>query len=224
MYALPFASAYFLPRSVLPENAEVLTRLPGFRTKTIILNLLGVVVLMLHTSGMFGVHAQLLARPRESPSRRGKPEAASLREDVLRYQHLRSRLERYLGFSATLIGLSLLNVGALRDLLNEAASPQPELLPADLVIAYGIYFTGLLAIIYLPAHKSLKELGQSLAERLVQHSLDVDADWKQSFAEQQTASAYLGLQSSALQELQQALTVLAPILASISSLVLGLGG
>jgi hypothetical protein len=67
-------------------------------------------------------------------------------------------------------------------------------------------------------------LGQGLAERLVRQSLDVDADWKQSFEEQRTASTYLGLQGSALQELQQGLTVLAPLLASISSLVLGSGG
>jgi hypothetical protein len=224
MYLLPFASSYYLPGSVLPANAEVLTRLPDFRTKTIILNILGVVVLTLHTAGMFSVHAQLLTRPRESSAGREKPEAASLREEVLRYQYFRSRLERYLGFSATLTGISLLNVGALRDLLNEASPGPAELLPAGIVMAYGIYFTGMLAIIYLPAHRTLKELGQGLAERLVRQSLDVDADWKQSFEEQRTASTYLGLQGSALQELQQGLTVLAPLLASISALVLGSGG
>jgi hypothetical protein len=112
MYLLPFASAYFFPQ-VFPENVESLTHLRDFHTKLLVLHLLGVGALTLHTSGIFGVQAQLLGRPWERSSRREKPEAASLREDVLRYQQLRSWLKRYLGFTATIASTTLLSLGAL---------------------------------------------------------------------------------------------------------------
>jgi hypothetical protein len=46
-------------------------------------------------------------------------------------------------------------------------------------------------------------------------------DWSQ---EQQAIRTWLGLQSTALQDFQQGLSVLAPLLASLSALALGAGG
>jgi hypothetical protein len=66
-------------------------------------------------------------------------------------------------------------------------------------------------------------VGQALAERLVWQSLGVNPTWKHRLEEQQAISIQLGLQGSALQDLQQGLAVLAPFLASISSLTLDLG-
>jgi hypothetical protein len=45
--------------------------------------------------------------------------------------------------------------------------------------------------------------------------------WKEWFDELQAVRAWLGLRDSALQELQQGLAVLAPLLASLSTLILG---
>jgi hypothetical protein len=79
----------------------------------------------------------------------------------------------------------------------------------------------LLAIIYLPIRKTLNEVGQSLAEGLVRPSLGTRISWKQWGEEQKAVRTYLGLQGSGLQDLQQGLSVLAPLLASLSSLVFG---
>jgi hypothetical protein len=91
-------------------------------------------------------------------------------------------------------------------------------------MVFGIYYTWVLAIIYLPIRKSLTEVGQVLAEGLVRQSLVGRVTWKQWFEEQQAVRTYLGLHGSALQDIQQGLSVLAPLLASISSLALGSQG
>lgn len=220
---LPYLTAPSLVSGLL-ERAQELISLPDFFTKFLVMNLLGVAVVTLLIAGMFAVHLQLVGQLRQSPSRQEEPEAERVAEEVRRYQQLRSRLELFRGLTAANIGIVILNSGAIRNLLNESAPGQPELLPAGSVVVFGIYYTWVLAIIYLPIRKSLTEVGQVLAERLVRQSLVGRVTWKQWFEEQQVVRTYLGLHGSALQDIQQGLSVLAPLLASISSLALGSQG
>jgi hypothetical protein len=220
---LPLFTSQSVASAILGHAAD-LVPLPNFPTKLVILELLRDAVVILLTAGMFGVHRQLSGQLRQSPSPREEPEAERLAEDVRRYQQLRSRLERFLGFSAANIGVLILSTGALRNLLNETAPGPPEIIPAGSVVAFGAYYTWLLAIIYLPIRKTLNDVGQALAEGLVRHSLVTRITWKQWGEEQKAVRTYLGLQGSGLQDLQQGLSVLAPLLASISSLVLGSQG
>ncbi len=81
-----------------------------------------------------------------------------------------------------------------------------------------------MASIYLPIRKTLVDVGESLSERLIQHSPGPRAPWKERSEAQQATHTYLRLQESALQELQQGLSVLAPLLAGISSRILSPGG
>lgn len=113
-----------------------------------------------------------------------------------------------------------MSIGAFRNLLNAAATTQAEVIPAAAGMSFGIYFTGLLASLYLPASKTLADVGEALVNRLVRQSIGTHATWKQWSDEQQAVRTYLGLQGSALQELQQGLALLAPLLASISTLML----
>jgi hypothetical protein len=216
----PFFSSQSLMLRFL-ERADELMSLPGFRTKFIVLNILGFVSVWLLASGIFVIHLRLRDRFQQRLPLLEQAGAEHLAEDVRWYQQHRARLERLLGFLAAAIGAVILNTGALRMLLKEAAPGQPELLPASAVMALGAYYTWLLAIIYLPIRKSLNDVGQALAESLVRQSLGGHVTWKQWFEERQAVRTYLGLQGSALQDLQQGLSLLAPLLASISSLAFG---
>jgi len=221
--ALPFVGQYLFQQT-WPVSEGVLRLVPDFPRKMLVLGSLFSAVTALHASGMFGVHVQLLGLLREPPAHGQAPATDSLEEDVLRYQRLQAQLKRFLSFSAAIIATSLLSIGAFRGMVNATAPSRPEAMPAALVMTFGLYFTGLLASIYLPARRTLTLVGQVLAERLGGPSLRACTSWRDFSQEQQALHAWLGLQTTALQDLQQAVTVLAPLLASLSTLVLGLGG
>ena len=227
MFLSPFVIPFLVAQShgvAILRRAEALISVPGFPTKILILNLLGLAVVLMQTWGMFGVHLQLDVQFRQSPQPLEEPQAERLAGDVERYQQLRSRLDRLLGLCSANIGLSILITGALSSLLSEVAPGPPGLLPAGSVVVFGVYYTWLLAIIYLPIRKTLNDVGGTLAEELVRQSVVSRVSWRQWFEERQAIRTWLGLQGSALQDLQQGLSVLAPLLAGISSLTFGSGG
>ncbi|WP_163990144.1 hypothetical protein [Pyxidicoccus caerfyrddinensis] len=196
----------------------------AFNARVHILTLFGMAVLALHALGVFCVHVQLLRLSPASPSQEREPEAGDLDDAVPRYLRLRAQLRLLLGLAALNIGTSMLSIGISRNLLNEAFPSRPELFPAAPVVGFGIYYTGLIASVYVPIRKTLRNVGEALAERLVRQSLGPHAPWKAWSEELQAARAYLGMQESAFQELQQGLAVLAPLLGGLSSLLLSPGG
>ncbi|MCY1078895.1 hypothetical protein [Archangium lansingense] len=223
MIALPFVAQFITWRVAPSVDTTGLASMAEFRTKTLIMSIIGAAVGALHASSLFCVHVQLLGQLRESPPHGKQVEAGDLDEDVLRYQRFRSRLRRFLDLAAFNIGISILSVGILRNLLNEAFPARPELFPATAVLGYGFYFTALIASVYLPIRKTLADVGEALSDRLIRQTLGTRATWKERSQEQQAARTYLGLQESTFQELQQGLSVLSPLLASLSSLALGTG-
>ena len=87
------------------------------------------------------------------------PNNAELEDEVLRYQRLRAQLKRCLGFAGACISVMLLSVGAFHNLLNQAVPSQPDVFSATGAMGFGVYFTGFLALVYLPAAKTLSEAG-----------------------------------------------------------------
>ncbi|MFY0563515.1 hypothetical protein ACN28E_06685 [Archangium lansingense] len=222
MSSFPFMVQLITQRWALPAGMEAVLHMPHLRAKLLLLGMLSAVVTTLHTAGILSVHIQLLAYPREPTARGGEPAAAGLDEEVLRYQRLRTRLERFLVFSAVTIGTTTLSLGAFRDLLTELIPS--EVFEPSRVLGYGVYYTGLLASVYLPTRKTLTDVGEALAARFVGPSPAAGTSWKDWSQEQGAVRTWLGLQSSTLQDFQQGLSVLAPLLASLSALALGGGG
>lgn len=211
-------------RWLLPADLGALLQVPHLHAKFFILGMSTAVFATLHTAGMLSAHVQLLAYPWEPVSRGEESVAEGLDAELLRYQRLRSRLERLLLFSAVTLGTATLSLGAFRNLLNELAPSQAGVLEPSRVLGFGVYYTGILASVYLPTRKTLMDVGEVLAARFVGETPAVGMSWKDWSQEQQAVRAWLGLQSTALQDFQQGLSVLAPLLASLSSLALGAGG
>lgn len=221
MAALPALAQFISHQPLLPVDADAVTGIPQVHTKILVLNLSGSAVGVLLACGIVGVHVQLIGHLPRCQARAGETGAEGLDQDVQRFQRLRAQLKRFLGFAAVIISSSLLCIGAFRNVFN-AIRPQPtEVIPVTMGMGTGVYFTGLLASLYLPASKTLAEAGQALADRLVRQSVGTQITWKQWSDEQQAVRTYLGLQASPVQELQQAITLLAPLIASISTLILG---
>lgn len=223
LHALPLISQYYAWKEEPLVYAAILRLVSHALTKTILMNLLGLMTAALLTLGMASAAVQLLVRRSEYRRREEQHPSENLDEDVRWYQECRSRLRWFLNLTAVVIGTSLLGVGAIRNLLNLSSPTPAEMFPIVPVMGYGVYYSGLILGSYLPIDRLLKDVGRTLTTRLVHQSLGEGATWKQRAEEEQAARVYLGLQSSALQELQQGLTVLTPLLASISSLILSPG-
>jgi hypothetical protein len=224
MNSLPFLVQLITQRWFLPVGVETLLQVPHLRARLFFLGLLSAMVATMHIAGMLSVHVQLLEYTREPAARGGEPEAAGLDEEVLRYQRLRLRLARFLLFSAVTIGTTALSFGAFRNLLTEFAPSLVGLIDPSSIMTYGIYYTGLLASVYLPTRKTLTEVGEVFAVRFVRQSPAAGTSWTAWSQEKEAVRSWLGLQSTALQDFQQGLSVLTPLLASLSALALSTGG
>ena len=235
--AVLFCTSVVLVIASLPIVAQILSwrenpalkalstpSMSTFNMRVHLLSLFGMAGVTLLALSLCCVHVQLLRLSPASPSQGKQPEAGDLDEDVRRYLRLRAQLRLFLGLIALILGTSVLSIGLSRNLLNEAFPSRPELFPAAPIVGYGVYYTGLVASGYVPMRKTLMDVGEALAERLVRQSLGAHAPWKARFEELQAARAYLGMQESALQELQQGITVLAPLLGGLSSLLFSPGG
>jgi len=206
-----------------PAVLEALLEVPHLDVKGLIFNAIGTMVGGMAACGMLGVHVQLIGCVRRYRSLPGELAPGELEADVLRYQHFRSLVKRTLGFSAAIISSALLNIGSFRNLLNAAFPSQAGMFPATANMGFGIYYTGILASIYLPISMSLSQWGQALADRLVRHPRGRNDSWKEWSDERQAVRTYLGLEGSGLQDLQQGLAVLAPFLTAISTLLFSSG-
>ncbi|MCY1083434.1 hypothetical protein [Archangium lansingense] len=224
LLALPLLAQLLTLREDSLVAALLLPLDPNFFSKWLSMSILGLLTPALLFSALVGIHLQLLGRlPKYQYL--GEPLGSeSLDEEVLWYQRQQSQLRRFLNLAAAHLGISILSVGAFRNLINMAIAFSAEPLPTAPIMSYGLYYTALIASLYMPAHNTLKGVGQALADRLVWQSLGAHPTWKQRLEEQQAVRNQLGLQGSALQEFQQGLAVFAPFIASISSLALGTGG
>jgi hypothetical protein len=215
IHALLFAIAACLPiyRSPVAHILAERSKLPYHEGKLLAVTLMGVSVAALQEWGLLSAHGEAsneLARLDETLSRQ------ALTQVVARYLQLRSRVQGFVSWVGAIIGVATLATGCLR---NSVDSPE---FPPEFVIVYGLYFTILLALVFLPALYSVQALGTELARRLSRPEPlpSESGDWKHWSEEQNALAGYLGLQQNPLQVMQSALSVLAPLVGSVSGVVL----
>jgi hypothetical protein len=122
---------------------------------------IGLFVALLPALGLGLVRARL-----RGLFRQGKPSA----KQVQRFLELRESMQHFLFLAGAFIFLAMLSVGALRNAIL-AQDPDDEALassfPPEYVLLFGIYFSLLLALAYMPAYASYLEVGGRLRDDLV---------------------------------------------------------
>ena len=129
--------------------------LPGHAAKMLVLSVVGLGVAVPGILGVFRVDAAV-TRDFDHPS--------GTAAEVLQLNELRGHLARFGALLSIIVGLAMLSSGGLRNALS--AEFGREVLPLELVWVYGGYFSGLLAIIYIPAYVRLLAAGGRLADQL----------------------------------------------------------
>jgi hypothetical protein len=138
-------------------------------------------------------------------------------DDVRFGVEARSEILRYLFVAGAVIGLAVLSAGALRE-ATVPAFVREDRFPQEGVLLYGAFFTGLLLLVYVPAHLALKRLGVRVRDHYFPLSgmPDPGTDSLRGWLDKRTSlETLLQLNVTPLQQLQTSLFILAPLLSAI---------
>lgn len=207
LVAFAFASVPSLIRLGHGHEGEINfdnTLLPGAKQKLLAFTLTGVAVASVHAYGLFAVR-RVLAREGETSDAR---EA---------FRRVSAQVRRFLRAAGLIIAAAMVSSGALRELIAGGAAPYPS----SVLISYGLYFTALLAFIYLPLHRVLAKKGAAVVDALAPAPKPpVEAGRWNAWAEDVAAlEEHLGLKKSSFEELEASLAVLAPLLGSVAGVL-----
>jgi hypothetical protein len=210
-FALP---GFFLVR-IVPDSD-----LAHHDAKMGLANLLAVIVALVAVTGIWYVRAALEATfAGKGPG--GQP-VRSIEEGVRILLDLRRYLQRFITLLGAMVALSVLTRGALRQAFLATAS-DPNAFPAEYVLLQGAYFTGLLALVYIPTFMVLAAVGADLLESAYPIR-ENDMDWgnlSQWQANRNSLEELLQLRSGAIDHLRASVSILAPTATSIVAVLLG---
>jgi hypothetical protein len=154
--------------------------------------------------------ARLRRFDRTQPGDAGNPIAGFLR--------LRELVHRSLLLVGAVIGGAILGAGALRNAVN--AFYGPKTFPIEYVLLYGVFFTLILTVIYLPTYVRLQSAGRWLVEHYVSLCEPTSPDWDSRYAKRTQLIQLLQLELSLSGSLQAAAAILAPLATSLLGLLL----
>jgi hypothetical protein len=148
---------------------------------------------------------------------------ASLPQTAKAIFEARADVRSFLLVAGTSVGLATLSIGALHSAVVPRFALESEFPTSD-VLGYGAFLTGILLILYLPAHRVITAVARSLRDS----AFDIDAmpssgsgAFSRWLAERRSFEVLVGLDARPLQDVQDAILILAPLLTSVLSLLAG---
>jgi hypothetical protein len=140
---------------------------------------------------------------------------------VTYYLRLRDSVERSLiMFSVGVVAITL-TVGSWRKVLLVADPGTNSSRPVELVIMVGMFGSLGLGLLYTPVHASLLAFGQRLRDELLPDIATIRTDMKAWRKERKGLEELLHVESTTIGSMKGALAILAPLLTSIVTSMLG---
>jgi hypothetical protein len=140
--------------------------------------------------------------------------------DPEEYLKFHRELQRFLSILGITVGLTTLATGGLRNALI-AFGMDASFFPQTVVLAFGAYYTLLIALVYIPVYNYLMDAGRKIRDSRVPGLFSKTLDeWGTSYKVRTDLEAILQLHYTPQQQLQTAVAILAPLLSSIIALLL----
>ncbi|MFL5800021.1 MAG: hypothetical protein ACJ77A_19090 [Actinomycetota bacterium] len=143
--------------------------------------------------------------------------AAVDKDDVAAALRARARILRFLSVAGAVIGLAILAAGALRRASVPRYLSESEF-PQEAVMLYGAFFTGVLLLVYAPAHLALRQFGTRIRDHYFPPEMmpAPSSDDLRGWLDKRSAlEGLLQLDVTASQQLQASLFILAPLLSAV---------
>ncbi len=210
-FALP---GYFLVRIVPDSN------LAHHDLKMALVNLTAMIVSLVAVVGIWYVRAALEATFAGKGA--GERPVRSIQEGIQVLLDLRGYLQWFITLLGAMIALATLAKGALRQAFL-ATGGNPSEFPSEYVLLQGAYFTGLLALVYIPTFTILATIGSDLLESAYPVTAP-DLDWEKLSrwqANRKSLEELLQLRSGAVDNLRASVSILAPVATSVIAVLLG---
>jgi hypothetical protein len=200
--------------------------LPGHTTKVDVITAFAIAVAALAaagvgfvTTGVDELEGDLASQPDVGPAIWERRAASCV--------GLRAALDSLLAITAAIIGAGVLSTGVLREAtiswqqaLDPATSPE-AIFPEEQVLAYGVGFSFVLALVYLPVYVRLQAVGTWLRDAWAPMIWPPGEGWSQRADERSMLDRELKLDRSATTSFRIAAGVLAPLALSAISRALG---
>ena len=205
----------------LPESDQF----PLTHHKTKILLIVSI-ALLISAAAIMCMWAIAIAMNRLRPGRPGQPKPQST--DLKKFLGLRRDLGALLGLNGLLIGLGTLSAGALRNAVLAANSepyvdshPDEKLeFASEYVVVYGLFFTGLLAIAFVPGFLAMRSAGARLRDAAIDLPAPSDPDFDEAIAKRKALDVLLETNLSATASFKAAVVIFTPLAGSLLALVL----
>jgi hypothetical protein len=216
--AILVATLPVVPRLIRSEPDFI----PWLHLKIIALTGLGLPVTLIAAMAIWLIRGRA-----EAPGR----SSTITRSELQTYLRLRTDLEWLLGFLGAVIGLAVLAGAELQRLFRSAEFHQffPSYdkkagFGAEGIVLYGLFLSLLVALIYLPTFFTLQRMGARIRDSVEGLPELGDPMLEARLAKRKALDELLRLQISASASFRTGVAILSPLLASLTSLLPGLGG
>ncbi|MGH2653162.1 MAG: hypothetical protein ACRDHV_02285 [Actinomycetota bacterium] len=138
-------------------------------------------------------------------------------DDLAAAVQARSQILRFLSVAGAVIGLAVLAAGALRKATVPGFVPDGDF-PQEGILLYRAFFTGLLLLVYAPAHLALRRFGLRIRDHyfLLSEMPAPDSDSFKGWLDKRTTlETLLQLNVTPSQHLQASLFILAPLISAV---------
>ncbi|HEX6699538.1 MAG TPA: hypothetical protein VF101_02300 [Gaiellaceae bacterium] len=189
--------------------------LPAHREKLAAISVLG---------GLFGLAAAVGVWLTQEKLR-GMEAAPITDGSVTDVLETRDTLQNLFLFLGAIVGLAILGAagerGAIAAYSDLSERKDPGSFPKEYVLTYGIYFSLLLALVYVPVHLKLRAVGHRLREHYFELPSPTDSKWADVCAKRKTFDELLALNIGPAANFKAGLAILTPLIGSLTGLLLG---
>jgi hypothetical protein len=212
--------------------------LPGYLPKFIALTAVGFTTRACAVVGLWRIHGALGKRLNDGHDpRKGDDDAKGLLVSLGRFDpaadqnplggllRLRELMHRALFVLGTVLGAGILATGALRNALiawdNEhAATAVDDAFPLEHLLAYGVFFSMLLALIYVPVYTYYQRVGRQVLQLYARLPGVTDPNWSTAIEQHRQLRELLHLDVTATANFQAGVAILAPLTSSLIAVIL----
>jgi hypothetical protein len=186
--------------------------LPHHTAKLLVLSGFGWLAGSVAATGIWLVHGALKEMLARSPQEGDLEELLDLRET----------LQRFLFVSGSIIGLAILGAGAERNMIAAFVgdSTKPTGFPIEFVLIYGCFFSAILALVYFPTQLTLTRTCRVVRDHYAPLPNPSDATWAAIWQKRTLLDDALSMKVGASGSFKAGVTILTPLLGSVTGLLL----
>jgi hypothetical protein len=139
--------------------------------------------------------------------------------DVRAFLALRGHLDRLLVIVAAIVAGAILGATVLRNAVLKEGDLKATDYPAEYVLVYGVFYSALIAVAYVPVQRRLREVGRRFRDATL--GLESPTEWSAWLERRNALDRALALDVATPSALRSGLAILSPLISTGVGLLIG---